>query len=275
MTVYWEYAFAENFLLDGLLLFLSVRCAGEKPNGLRLSFAAACGGGEALLFPLLRLPLWCALAVKLLLGTLLVVLALKKPTKRTFFTALAAFFALTFGLGGAIFALDGIFGLSAAGGRVPLIAIVCTAAAFAFAVAKGARALYRSAGLRRALYDCRVTANGRSYRWRGLADSGNRLFFRGRPVCVIPPSAALALFRGMQPIGRMRIDTVGGSRESPVFAGVGLELSDPPATFSDVCFTVGEVRSKEYTVILHTAYTEGRDENSGLVKNMAEKVRGK
>ena len=58
MTVYIEYAFAENALLDGLLLYLALRCARLRVSGWRLALASAAGGAQSLLFPVLSLPVW-------------------------------------------------------------------------------------------------------------------------------------------------------------------------------------------------------------------------
>ena len=50
MVVYWEYAFLENFLLDGLLLFLAVKCARGRAGVFNLLLAAGVGAAEAILF---------------------------------------------------------------------------------------------------------------------------------------------------------------------------------------------------------------------------------
>lgn len=44
MIVYWEYAFAENALLDGLLLYLAEKCACMKVRVLKLLLSACLGG---------------------------------------------------------------------------------------------------------------------------------------------------------------------------------------------------------------------------------------
>lgn len=71
MVVYIEYAFAENFIMDLLLLYLSLKCARSRISWLRMIFAAAIGGVEAILFPVIAMPVWCAYFVKFLGGVLI------------------------------------------------------------------------------------------------------------------------------------------------------------------------------------------------------------
>lgn len=260
MTVYLEYAFAENALLDGALLYLSARCAHAETGKLRLAAAAAVGGGEALLIPLLPLPTWCLYPVKLLGGLLLVLIAVK-GTRKTLLFASGAFFALTFALGGllvAVYSFCGVPYLEEGGYFVESapVGLVLGAGGCLLLLGRAAAArLYRYIGLRRSLFPCRLCAGGKTCRCRGLADSGNALFFRGKPVCMVSALTALALFGGAPPVGRMRYSTAAGSRDSPVFACERLSVADK--TYENVYFTVGDVPRGEYAVILHTAYIGG------------------
>lgn len=278
MTVYIEYAFLENCLLDGLLLFLAGKCVRARINVLRILLAAAVGGGEALLFPLLNLPAWSAYPVKLLGGILLVLIALKRESGKTYLLAIVAFFALTFALGGLLVALYSFFATPYVEGEgylvesAPVSLILAGAAIFAGLVYFFGARWYRYRSLKRNLFACTLSFGGKTLRLKGFADSGNCLAFRGEPVCVISPVAALALFRDSPPIGRMRMDTVSGSRESPVFVGT---LGCGGKRFEHACFTVGQVQSGEYQLILHTAFVEAQGENFRSVKGMAEQVRGK
>lgn len=259
MTVYFEYAFLENFMLDGLLLYLALRCARAKIAPLRLLLAAAVGGGEALLFPLVALPLPLLYLVKFAGGTLLPIVATKGGLKLTFFSA-CAFFALTFVLGGLLVALYSFFGVPYVEGEGYLVegapvALVLAAAGIFLAVGvKAIGAFYRFRARKKELLPCRVTVGERTVRWTGLSDSGNRLSFRGKPVCVVSALGALALFSGYPPVGRLRISTVSGSRVSPVFVCDRLELCGKVS--EKVYFTVGDIGSREYSVILHTSLEE-------------------
>lgn len=262
MTVYFEYAFAENFLLDGLLLYLALRCARVKVRPVRLVLASATGGGEALLFPFLALPAWCALFVKLLGGVLLALIAVKGTWRDTLIAA-AAFFTLTFVLGGLLVAVYSFAGVAYEEGEgylvesAPVGLVLGCAGCLLLACVSGAKRIVKRVRLKRGLVSCRVTAGGRSRSVTGFCDSGNLLFFRGKPVCVLSATAALGIFGGTAPVGRMKLSTVSGSRESPVFVCDELELLPSGGKHKGVYFTVGEVGSGEYTVILHSALSEG------------------
>lgn len=273
MTVYWEYAFAENFLLDGLLLYLAVACARGRTGILRLLFAAAVGGGEALLFPLFSLPAWAAYLLKFAGGALLALLAVKKGSLATHLVAIAAFFGLTFALGGLLVALYSFFGVPYTAGEgylvegAPVGLVVGVAGVFALLTVRGAKRFYRYRKVKRNLFLCRVGGAKPVY---GFADSGNCLSFRGEPVCVVGAAAALAYFHD-GPVGRIRLSTVNGSRDAPVFEA---ELEVGGKAFGRAYFTVGEVNSGEYRIILHTAFVEGRHENSVCIEGLAEEDRG-
>ena len=105
MVVYWEYAFLENSLFDGLLLYLALKGAHAAVRPLRLTAAASSGGALAVLYPLIALPVWAEIAVKLAGGVLLATIAVsEKEIKSLVWTSLLLF-AFTFMLGGLLTAV--------------------------------------------------------------------------------------------------------------------------------------------------------------------------
>lgn len=274
MEVYAEYAFAENFTLDFLLLFLAVKCSRAKTGGVRLPFAAAVGGAEALVFPLLPLPTWAAYLVKFLGGALLPLLAVKKGTKRTYFFAVLAFFALTFALGGLLTAVYSFFGVPYVEGQgylvesAPVGLVLGLSALFFLAVFYLSRGFYRYRKLRSNLFTAELYHRGKTLSLKALCDTGNSLTFRGQPVSVLSPAAALLLFREeTAPLGRIAVTTVNGSRERPVFACEELKIGGN--TYKNALFTTGDVASKEYQIILHPSYPEETHEAVGSSANLA------
>lgn len=265
MVVYWEYAFAENFLLDGLLLFLSLKCARAKVNPILLSIAAAVGGAEAVVFPLLPLPAWAAYFIKAAGGVLISVISVRKGNFKTHAVAAVSFFLLTFALGGALTAAYSFFGVEYEEGnvflveRAPVALIAGGTAAFAIAVVYGIKFFYRYRKVKQNVFACTLVSGGKTVRWKGFADSGNLLTYRGEPVCVASAAAVFALFGGKpKAAGRMTVKTVNGGRDSPVFEceRMGIETEKGLLVRERVYLTVGDVNSKEYQIILHTALTE-------------------
>ena len=259
MIVYVEYAFAENALLDGLLIYLAAKCVRVRLKAWRLCAASAAGGVVAVLFPLLVLPAWAAYCTKALAGAAICLAASTGGVKKCAGMT-CAFFALTFALGGALTAIYSFFGIQTADGtgfyveRAPVALIFAGAGIFFCGTIALSRALYRYRRVQRCTVDCTLCEGDRTVHWKGLIDSGNCLTYRGEPVCVLSAAAAFALF-GASPhaCGRMEVGTVNGKQERPVLRIGTLRA----AGFCGAAYaTVGEVHAP-YLVILHPDLTGG------------------
>ena len=280
MVVYVEYALLENFLLDGLILYLALKIARGRVRVWRLLLAAAVGAAEAIGFPLLNCTGWCAYLLKILGGILICVLAVSKGRLKTYLFTTAAFFLITFALGGLLTAAYSFFGVEYEEGngflveRAPVALVLAAAGIFAVFLLKFTKYFYRYGKLQRRLAPCVLEHNGRKVKWKGLADSGNLLEFRGEPVCVFSAKAAFALFgRDLKEAGRLEMKTVNGARTVPVFACEKMRVG--AREFEGVYLAVGDVESKDYQLILHTAYMEGYNETFADSESVAEKGRGK
>ena len=150
MTVYIEYALLENFLIDGMLLYLAFRAAKAPFKWKKLCFSAFFGAAFALLFPLLSLPFWGAYCLKFAVGFLLCLLAFppiknKNDVGRYALTC-ALFFLLSFAFAGVIFAIFGSFSLSGNGYQVeqtPVVFVLCSALAFLILIINLVRKIYK------------------------------------------------------------------------------------------------------------------------------------
>ena len=273
MVVYWEYAFLENMLLDGLLLFLALRCVRMRVGVVRLLLASASGGGFAVVYPLLGLPEWAAYLVKGLFGGVMVVIAGSGKRVIRYCAACGAFFCWTFLFGGALTAIYSFFSVESFDGtgfyleRAPVALIFSGAVTLLVAGIFLIRALWRTQFIRRNTIPCTLTAGGRTVHWTGFADSGNGLMFRGRPVGVISAAGVFALF-GEHPkaVGRIQITTVKGSGTAPVFCCDGMQVGKQH--FSRVYLTIGEV-GNAFQILLHSSMTEGNHEDTGSTQGVA------
>ncbi len=264
MKVYIEVAFLENFLIDGVLLFLALQCARVRVSWWRLGLASALGGVQAIVFPLLSLPAWAAYLAKFTGGAALGLIAARGRRARPYLLTIAAFFLMTFALGGLLTAIYSFFGIETEGGegflveRVPVGLMVGGVCSFFIAIVCGARRFYRYRHTARNILECALCAAGRKVRWRGYADSGNLLEFRGKPVCVTSAQAIFALFgRHPHAEGHMTIATVNGQKTSPVFSCDTLAIRTGGETLErhGVLLTVGDVAGG-VQLILHTALLE-------------------
>lgn len=280
MVVYVEYALAENFLLDGLILYLALKIARGRVRAWRLILAAAAGAAEAVCFPLLNVPVWCAYLLKVLGGLLLCVIVVSKGRVKTYVVVAAAFFLVTFALGGLLTAAYSFFNVKYEEGsgylveQAPVALVLAVFGIFVVFAVKFAKYFYRYAKLQKKIAPCVLEHGGRRVSWKGLADSGNLLEFQGAPVCVMSAMAAFALFgRNLKEAGRLTMRTVASEKETPVFVCNKMRVGR--RNFENVYLAVGDVESKEYQIILHTAYMEGCNETVSETESMVEKSRGK
>lgn len=190
MTVYIEYAFLQNFLLDGILLRLAFSAARRQLAVGRWLCSAAIGAAFAVLFPLLVLPTWAATALRFSVGALLCLLpfgrCVGRRARRQFALVCALFYGCTFALGGALYSVtDGADGWT----------VTLLAAAFAILFDVLLRVVYRKRETHRFIYPCEVVRGTRRVRLSGYLDSGNRLTKDGLPVCFLTPDVFYDLFQ--------------------------------------------------------------------------------
>ena len=177
MTVYIEYAFLENFLLDGALLWLASKGARTPITKGRWLLAALIGGIFAILYPLLRLTPFLGILLKISVGMLLCLFAVgrlygkKAWGKYTLFAAL--FFVLSFFFGGAI------GGIVQEGKGKYIKALVTPLAFLLLSIFSRCRfcKLYKKSAILRNVYTCVVTNGGKSVTAQGFYDSGNIALF--------------------------------------------------------------------------------------------------
>lgn len=260
MTVYIEYAFLENFLLDGVLLSLALVAAKAPLRWWRLVLSASLGGVFAVVFPLLRLPAFLLTLLKISVGFLLCLLAFgriktKKDGSRYAFTSLF-FFLFTFSFGGAI---TGVFD------RVSPVALLIGFAVLSlislFLIGK----LYAKRALNGFLYDCRILYKQRSVAVSGFLDSGNRAQKYGVPVCFVSPELIYDLFseeifeNGGQVCDELSVSTLNGEKKYPLYKGdIEIVTKEGVHKKREVYFAPSaNMISREYKVLLHSRIFEG------------------
>ncbi len=259
MTVYIEYAFIENFLLDGVLLWLSLRLLKLSVRPLRILLSSAIGGVFALLFPLLSLPNGLSLLLKISVGVQLCLLA--NGEKRNFLLFALTFFALSFLFGGALLPL--LHGTKNAPAIYTPIGFLVLSALVLRLVKK----LYARRSAAKRLYDCKIKAGGRSVAALGYYDSGNTAKKGGVPVCFLSAEIAYELFEKQllygegegQVCDEMAISTMSGEKTVRLLKGC-LEIKTDGGTrvIEEVYFSpTANMIQREYKVLLHASFEEG------------------
>lgn len=194
MVVYIEYAVAENFIIDVALLFISLKVVRQRIKIPLLLLAGGVGTAGAIIIPLLPISSPALIAVKILLGFLMCVIASpKKPI-----LVCAAFFGCSFALGGGILALLSLsFAVSENGTyrifSLPAGAVMAAVFGGGTAILFGVKRLYARGKILRGTVECTLSNGKLSVKTRAIEDSGNNLYFKGEPVSIVSPSVAAGL----------------------------------------------------------------------------------
>ena len=105
MQVYIEYVIIDNFIIDYLLISLSLKVANVKTSKLRLICSAFLGTIVAVIIPLLNIDNVYLFLIKIILAVLMCYVAGSFTSIKKYLITLASFFAFTFLSGGVIIAI--------------------------------------------------------------------------------------------------------------------------------------------------------------------------
>ena len=273
MTVYIEYAFLQNFLLDGVLLWLAGRASRTPVKWGWLLFSAAFGGVFAVLFPLLRLSKAGAFLLKLAVGMLLPLLAIGKGNRWGMYAMNMIFFLLL------SFCFGGMLLMGMENFALQTLSWGWVAVGFAFLTAILLLLLekcYQKRAIYRHIYDCRVFYGEKSVKTKGFYDSGNLATKGGLPICFLSADILFDLcgevllfgnqegICGGQVFDEQRISTQAGERIVRLYKGKIAIKTGRSEIEKEVYFARAANRiSREYKIILHSRIFEecevGRD----------------
>ena len=227
MQVYAELALAENFCMDFTLLF-AARSAVKNPASVkRLLIASALGAVFAVVFPLFKLSAIWSVAVKILSGLLICLVAGRFKSFKAYVKFSAAFLIFTALLGGLLVAGFSLAGLNYAAGqgfilsKIPIGIPLLGGLIIIIGAKKLAKRLKKSYmnGVK-----CRIYAGQSQIEINGFFDSGNKVYLKGSPVSVIPSETAKKLLDISGIKEGVKIHTVAGSRTIGVFTADKIEI---------------------------------------------------
>lgn len=230
MQVYIELSLAENFCMDYFLLYSAKAITKNRCGVFRLTTASIFGACFAVVFPLIPLPGWAAIIIKIIAGLALCAAAGKFSRLAGYVKFSAVFFALTFALGGALIGIFALADISYESGGAFLISStpVGIPLFFALMLALSVRAAARkilSAKCKNAV-SCRIYAGQSCVNVSGFFDSGNKVYHLGSPVSVIPAKIAEKLTDVQRIKTFAEIHTVAGSRKIAIFTADKMEIDD-------------------------------------------------
>ncbi len=264
MVVYIEYAFLWNFLLDSVLLWLSLLAVRQKIKRVRLCLSALLGASFALVFPLLRLPLALSYVLKFSVGALLCLISFGRIKNKKEWDRYALnctfFFAFTFTFGGAIL---GIFGENLKKGLILLVFSFLTVASLLLI-----RKLYERRAVEKYVYDCVVAYREKRRLVFGFYDSGNLATCNGLPVCFLAPDVfyelwgeEIAFAKEKIPCGEMgeiALSTISGEKRTITRLGrLKMEIKKGETVEKEVYFSPSRnMVLREYKLLLNSRIFE-------------------
>ncbi len=190
MSAYIEYVILDNFVVTYMLAALTYRILLKRVPRLRAVAAAAVGTAVAVCYPfvesdvlvtLIKFSLWLVLSLILFAGG------------QKFFLCSLTFLGLTFLFGGVLFGIGFLIsGNASQAMRVnmlnfPISAVIIGVFLCYLTVRKIAVRFHRVRDLGGVIYDFSLSVLGNTMNFRGLMDTGNRLYDKisGLPVIIL------------------------------------------------------------------------------------------
>ena len=263
MTVYIEYAFLENFLLDGVLLVLAVTAARLQIRWWRICLSASCGATFAIVYPFLRLPTGLDTLLKLAIGGVLCFLVYGRIQSRKdwgrYALTCTLFFVVSFSFGGALVACS--YGNTLQ--KAPILAVFTAFAVLGCIALLLIKKLYKRRKIYAYTYACEVTGLGKTVRAQGFLDSGNTAEKNGLLVCFLVPNLFYELYGDslftQGATEQIRVVTMSGERSFALCKGkLFVCLERGKRIEKEVYFASGgNMIAREYEILLNAGVLEG------------------
>lgn len=219
MKVYIEYVLIDNFLIDYMLLKATFAITGKPVERKRLFLCAFLGAVFALILPLVEGVAVLAVLYKLFSGLLIVILAEKTFSFRSFYINALVFFLLTFLAGGAITGIFSILGIDYTS-EVLVALMFLPIWVFIKSVLTVIKYFSKRKSISGFYYEVELTLFDERVRVQGFMDSGNTVYDKDSPVVFINKNLAKSLIKNniiKAGIKKIPIQTVAGKTENLAF----------------------------------------------------------
>lgn len=266
MVVYVEYALLQNFLLDGALLYLSLKGARVAFRRRNLLFSAFLGAVFAVVYPLLFLPETLKTVLKFAVGAFLCLVAFGRVKSKNEWGryALSCFFfyLFTFLFGGILTALFKE-GFSPAF-TIPIFAFLTLLCVKIIAF------FYQKRAVEKYVYDCYIAYDKRNIHILGFLDSGNFARHKNVPVCFLSPELIYELWGekilrkdGGQVWDEMSITTIAGDKKQRLYKGeLQIQTKKGVFTVKEVYFSPStNMLSRDYKLLLNSRIFEENEQS--------------
>lgn len=194
MIVYVEVAILENLIINLFLLSACAKFFKIKQNFAYLFLGATIGVAFALVLPLVKCGKIITLLIKILAGGVVVYFSFFPKSTKKLLRLTFCFIALTFVLGGAIYAVFDVLKINlkqfvgtSKYSVLPVLLIMLSAFVFYKLANKLIKLIYSNIKVAKHLFKVKIKANGKSLSYFAFYDSGNTLkdYRFNLPVCVV------------------------------------------------------------------------------------------
>ena len=239
MSVDIELVIIENFFYDFSLLLCAFSLSFSKISWGKLCLSALVGGVFALIYPLLVLPAFLSILLKICVGFLLVFLAKSKKERGRYGLNGLFFFLCAFCFAGFTYAFSKAY-------IFPCFIILT------FIFVKISKKIYRKWRFVGNFKACKVFYQDKEWETTGYIDSGNLARQNGLPVCFITPAFFCKIYdedRG-QVFNEICITTLAGKKKVQVFtAEISVDGKEKKPVYLGVS---ANMIKKGYEILLHS-----------------------
>ena len=266
MTVYVEYVFIDNFVIDLLLFLTAFKVTGKTVSRVKIVFCALLGAIFALLYPLITENIFIITAAKILFGLFLTFCAAKFSSAKDYIAFTAVFMGLTFFVGGIIIGAFSVFSLDYSAEYS--IGLMILPVYIALSVVKRlVTYFYRRKDVSGLIADVEIMCGDKTVKIKGFFDTGNGLYADFSPVIVVSKSAVAPLINPafMKNAKRLSLSTAVGEDQKISFKpdAVVIYSGGKKNIFNNVRVCVVNKTFIGYDAILHPALME--KENEGKI----------
>lgn len=182
MEIVIEYVLLDNLIINFLIIYLTSKILTISVKKFRIFLSDAFGTGMALILPLVNLPSWTFIILKLLVGVLMVLLAYPTQSVKKFLLQFFTFLSCTALLGGICFALSflitGSLDVSSLNGnnfKFPVGVIVAVIASYVFFLNGIIKYIAKKQKAKKFIYDIKLVSGDKVLKAQAYLDSGHNL----------------------------------------------------------------------------------------------------
>ena len=273
MTIYLEYVLVNNFIIDFLLLKTTFLITGKSKKLKRLIATCILASVVALVFPLINLHQVLISLLKICLGIVMLLLSNTYSSNREMLINLFIFLTLTFVLGGAIFFIYSLIGVS--GGSEFLVATIIIPCYVVVRIIKSVITyIYRRKNIEQVIYQTEIFVNGKRFFARGFLDTGNNVYYKNSPVIICQKKFIESAFNSIEfykNLRRIEITTANGKTTNYciLLDSFKILIEGRENIFNNVFLMIAQINIDGADIIIHPDLVKkgGIDNEKPIVKN--------